>query len=158
MWCEWLGNYWYGFYDMVHFGWFGWWSDQYSCDSVVTWLLWYTSCLYMIDITFILICCGAWASYWRAWMCCDWLVVRLDIQRQKRMIYLLQRIWVHLEGQTLIAQKVYIGCCIHWPRAYTGCSELGRIHMRAALLTGHVPVADWYLLRIVASSQLVLRV
>jgi hypothetical protein len=79
--CECLGNSWYGFYDVVQFGWFGWWSEKYSFNSVVTWLLWYTSCLYMIDISFILISCGVWASCWRAWMYCDWLVVSLDSQR-----------------------------------------------------------------------------
>ena len=81
--CEFLGNSWYGFYDVVQFGWFGWWTEHHSCDLLVTWLLWYTSYLYMIEISFILIWCGAWASYWRAWMCCDWLWVSLDSGRQK---------------------------------------------------------------------------
>ena len=81
--CECLGHSWYGFYDVVQFGWFDGWSEQHSCDSVVIWLLQYTSCLYVIEIAFILICCGAWASYWRAWMCCDWLWISLDSGRQK---------------------------------------------------------------------------
>ena len=76
--CEFSGNYWYGFYDMVQFGWFGLWSDQYTCDLIVTWLLWYTSCLYMLEIEFILIYCGEWERYWIYWNCCDCPVVSLD--------------------------------------------------------------------------------
>ena len=81
--CKSLGHSWYGSYDMAQFGWFGWWSEQHSFDLVVTWLVWYTSYLYMIEIALILIWCGAWARYWKAWMCCDWLWVSLDSGRQK---------------------------------------------------------------------------
>jgi hypothetical protein len=29
---------------------------------------------------------------------------------------------------------------MHWSRAYAGCSEPGRVHTLAALLTGRVPI------------------
>ena len=31
-------------------------------------------------------------------------------------------------------------CIIQWPRSHAGCSEPERVHTRAALLTGRVPV------------------
>jgi hypothetical protein len=42
--------------------------------------------------------------------------------------------------KTLVSQEAYTCFIIHWPRSHTGCSEPGSVHMRAALLTGCVPI------------------
>jgi hypothetical protein len=74
-------------------------------------------------------------------MCCDWLWVSLDSGRQKRKMIAGCRGSEHVkERKTLVSQKVYTCCIIHWPRAHAGCSEPGHVHTRVALLTGHVPV------------------
>jgi hypothetical protein len=41
--------------------------------------------------------------------------------------------------KTLVAQKHTL-VALYTGRVHTGCSEPGRVHTRAALLTGHVPV------------------
>jgi hypothetical protein len=44
------------------------------------------------------------------------------------------------QRKTLVAQEAYACYIIHWSRSHMGCSEPGSVHMRAALLTGHVPI------------------
>jgi hypothetical protein len=46
---------------------------------------------------------------------------------------MLQRIWA-------CCPKAYVCCIIHWLCSHVAYSEPGRVHTRAALMTGHVPV------------------